>query len=135
MVKWIDKDLINKRGAKTTIEAATFQDAYNIIREQAKAREVIPYSKLEDKLKTNGHRKIHRGTIGGIVGEVSDQISLVTSPSVYPSSIVVHKGTKDTGDGFWTLENGTLPPSTIPVDLRKKQLDEYQKNVFDKVGR
>jgi hypothetical protein len=135
LVNWKDQDFYDKRGAKTTIQAATFQDAYNIIRECAKARKMIPYSDLMIELKKNNCRKINRKTIGNIVGEVSDQVSLTTKPSVYPSSIVVHKGTKETGKGFWNLDEGTLAPKTIRVDLRKKSLDQYQKDVFDKIDK
>lgn len=120
MVNWKIQDFYNKWGAKITIPAATFEDACSIIRKRAKIGKCIAYSELMTELKKKNHRKINRGTIGSIVGEVSDQISLTTNPSVYPSSIVVHKGTKDTGKGFWTLGEGTLPPNTISVDLRKK---------------
>lgn len=132
LVNWIDRDFRDKRGAETMIEAATFQDTYNILKKQAKARERIPYSELMTELKKNNHRRISRKTIGSIVGEVSDQISLRTKPSVYPSSIVVLKGTNITGKGFWDLGEGTLPPNAVQVTLRGKALDQYQKDVFNK---
>jgi hypothetical protein len=133
MINWTDQDFYNKRGAKTTISAATFREACHFIRQHAKTGNFLPYSELMNKLKKSGYRKIHRGTIGSIVGEVSDQVSLTTNPSVYPSAIIVHKGTEDTGKGFWALEEGTLPPKSIPVELRKKALGQYQKDVFDKI--
>jgi hypothetical protein len=133
MIKWVDKVLCKKNGARTLIAEATFEEAYEIIRQSAKARKFIPYSQLESELKKKGHKKINRGTIGGIVGEVSDQVSMSTSPSIYPSSIVVHKWTETTGKGFWTLEEGTLPPSSIATDQRKKMLKQYQNSVFERV--
>jgi len=93
----------------------------------------LAYSELEKQLKAKGYRKINRFTIGNIVGEVSDQISMETKPSsVYPSAIVVHKWTQDTGVGFWTLEDGSAPPHCTPANLKKQKLKQYQKDVFEK---
>jgi hypothetical protein len=129
----VDIVKIDKLGRKTPIPKETVKEVHKFIREYAIARKFLPYSELEDLLKAKGYRKINRFTIGNIVGEVSDRISASTVPlSIYPSAIVVHKWTEDTGKGFWTLERGSDPPYRTKADLKKKKLKQYQKNVFEK---
>lgn len=132
MVVWKNRVFDYASGGKILISAAVFKDAYDIIREHAKKKSVVAYSDLMDKLKKRNHTKINRGTIGSIIGEISNQISLITKPSIYPSSIVVHKGSTNTGIGFWALKKGTMPPSKIPIKNRKMALSTYQRDVFQK---
>lgn len=118
---------------KITIPAETFRDAYRIIKESAQNGKYICYSEIMDRLKNLGHQKINRGTIGGIVGEVSIKVASSTNPSVYPSAIVVNKNTTKPGKGFWGLDRGTDPPSMVPPDKRQKALRTYQETVFSRV--
>jgi hypothetical protein len=95
-------------------------------------KKLIFYSDVEKELKRLGHRKINRGTIGDIVGEVSIQVSQVTNPSIYPSAIVVHKGDKSIGVGFWGIDTGTNPPCKVSPNQQKDALLQYQNDVFNK---
>ena len=81
-------------------------------------------------LKQKGYEKINRGTIGHIVGEVRNQVSHVTNPSVYPSAIVVRRDTNQPGKGFWGLDEGSNPPSEVPQNQQKQMLQKYQNDVF-----
>jgi len=131
MIAWETQEFVSKSGRRIIIDGVTLKDAYNILNNWVKSNDQpIAYSVLMAKLKENGHPKIYRGSIGHIVGHVSDQVSEVTNPSIYPSSIVVHKGTWNTGDEFWTLEGGTLPPNKVIKANRKAQLSMYQNDVF-----
>ena len=94
MYNWEDRVFRYGRG-KIMISAETFRDTYRIIKESARNGNYIYYSEVMDKLKRLGHRKINRGTIGGIVGEVSIMVANSTNPSVYPSAIVVKKSMLD----------------------------------------
>jgi hypothetical protein len=117
-----------------TIDGATIKDAYEIIHEWTeKNHECIAYSDLMTELKQRGHPKIYRRSIGHIVGHITNQIAIATQPaSVYPSSIVVHKWTRNTGDGFWGLDKGSSPPYKVAPVNRRQKLDEYQNAVFTK---
>ena len=84
------------------------------------------------QLKGIGHAKINRGTIGAILGEVSNQVAQNTNPSVYPSSIVVRKGTNQPGNGFWGVNMGTNPPSIAPNAQRRIALQQYQRDTFNR---
>ena len=133
MIAWKTQEFVSKKGRRIIIDAATLKDAYDILNNWIKSNDKpIAYSELMAKLKEKSHPKIYRGSIGHIIGHVSDQVSFITNPSIYPSSIVVHKGTCDTGDGFWALERGTLPPIKVLEDNRKAQLSKYQNDVFEK---
>lgn len=133
MITWETREFVSKKGRRIIIDGATLKDAYDILKNWVKANDnPIAYSKLMDKLKEKNHPKIYRGSIGHIVGHVSDKVSVITNPSIYPSSIVVHKGTWITGDGFWDLEEGTLPPNKVPIKNRRAALSSYQRDVFEK---
>jgi len=132
MYNWEDRVFRYGRG-KIMISAETFRDTYRIIKESARNGNYIYYSEVMDKLKRLGHRKINRGTIGGIVGEVSIMVANSTNPSVYPSAIVVKKNSIEPGKGFWGLDRGTNPPSMVPPDKRREALSEYQETVFSRV--
>ena len=108
MCKWRDITF-RDGGGRIQIPAKVISDACKIIRQMAQKGRVVTYSELMDQLKSLGHRKISRRTIGKIVGEVSNQVSRVTNPSIYPSAIVVRKDTNQPGNGFWGLEEGTNP--------------------------
>jgi len=84
-----------------------------------------------EELKKLGHRKINRGTIGAILWEVSDQISMNTNPSVYPTVLVVRKGTKHLGPGFWELDKGTNPPCNITPLQRTLVERQYRADVYN----
>jgi len=114
------------------MSADVFRDACEIIRQAATNRQTVTYSEIMDQLKHCGHEKINRGTIGKIVGEVSLQVSQATKPSIYPSSIVVRGDTNRPGDGFWGIDTGTVPPRTVPSGQRKRVLEQYQRDVFEK---
>ena len=131
MCKW--QDITFRYGiGRIQIPAKVISDACKIIRQMAQKRRVVTYSELMNQLKNLGHRKINRGTIGKIVGEVSNQVSRVTNPSIYPSAIVVRKDTNQPGNGFWGLEEGTNPPSRVPPDQRRNVIRNYQNDVFSK---
>lgn len=131
MCNWQDKVVV-KKDRKIQMSAGVFSDACRIIRQMAQERRVIFYKALENELKSLGHPKINRGTIGDIVGEVSIQVSQVTNPSIYPSAIVVHKEDKTIGEGFWGLDTGANPPSKVPVNQRQNALQQYQSDVFNR---
>jgi hypothetical protein len=130
LVDWKDTTFDYGKG-KIQILGVTFQDACDIIQEVSKKKTCIAYSDVINQLKQHGHRKISRRTIGTIVGEVSIQVSGVTNPSVYPSSVVIRKDSGAPGEGFWGVDTGTLPPNKVPENQRKVALQQYQKNVFD----
>jgi hypothetical protein len=132
MCNWQDKVVIKGDGRRIALPYDVFQDACKIIWQSAQQKRLIYYSDIEKQLKRLGHRKINRGTIGDIVGEVSIQVSQVTSPSIYPSAIVVHKGDKNVGIGFWEVDTGTNPPSKVPPNQQKEALLRYQNDVFNK---
>ena len=113
------------------IDAQVIQDACTIIYRQAQTGEPIIYTDLMNQLKQLGYRKINRGTIDGIVGEVSNQVSQLTNPSVYPSAIVVRGGSNQPGPGFWGLNSGTNPPNRVTQNQRRIQLDQHQQHVFN----
>lgn len=131
MCNWQDKNFSYARG-RIQISANVIRDACEIIRRVATNRQTIIYSDLMEQLKQNGHEKINRGTIGHIVGEVSVQVSLITNPSIYPSSIVVRADTNKPGDGFWGIDTGTAPPENVPLEQRQYILQRYQRDVFDR---
>lgn len=114
------------------IPAQVIQDACRIIWQAAQRRQTITYADLMNQLKRLGHQKINRGTIGKIVGEVSNQVSQVTNPSIYPSAIVVSGGTNQPGHGFWGLNMGTNPPSGVHSNQRRNALQQYQNDVFSR---
>ena len=129
MCMWCDR-IIPYASGYLRIPAIVIRDACYIIKEAAENRRYICYSELMEKLKAMGHRKINRGTIGWIVGEVSNKIAINTNPSIYPSAIVVRKGTQSPGSGFWTLKVGTDPPSKVSSSRRRYALLRYQHAVF-----
>jgi len=135
MCNWEDK-VVTKgktRKRKIPIPAGVFSDACRIIRQRAQEKQgPIRYKDLENELKNLGHRKIYRGTIGDIVGEVSIQVSQVTNPSIYPSAIVVRKDTNQVGIGFWGLHTGTNRPLEVSQNQRRNKLREYQNDVFNR---
>ena len=131
MCNWQDREFRYGKG-RIQIAAQTFQDACEIILQAAQKRQTISYTMVMDDLKQLGHPKINRGTIGHIVGEVSVQVSQITSPSIYPSSIVVRSGTNQPGDGFWGVDTGTNPPSGVPCNNRTNALQHYQNDVFNR---
>lgn len=114
------------------MHAQVFKDACEIIKQAARRRQFITYTDVMNQLKARGHAKINRGTIGAIVGEVSNQVAQNTNPSVYPSSIVVRKGTNRPGNGFWGLTMGTNPPSRVSTHQRRIALQQYQNDVFNR---
>lgn len=132
MCNWQNKIVVKKDGRKIELPSDVFRDACQIIWQSAKKKMVICYSEVESQLKRLGHRKINRGTIGDIVGEVSAQVSQITTPSIYPSAIVVHKGDQNVGEGFWEVDTGTNPPSKAPPNQRKDALKQYQADVFNR---
>ncbi len=103
VIVWRDRVLSNRTG-QIPVPATTFEMTCSIIRENAKKRQFIAYSELMDELKLRKQRKIQRGIIGFILDEVNQQVSANTNPSIYPTSIVVHKGTKNPGVGFWRVD-------------------------------
>ena len=129
MVDWKDTTFDYGTG-KIQISGVTLQDTCDIIQEASKKEEKIVYSDIMNQLK-RGHKKISRRTIGLIVGEVSIQVSAITNPSVYPSSVVIRKDLGVPGKGFWGVDTGTLPPNKVPENQRKVALQQYQKNTFD----
>lgn len=132
MCNWQDKIVTKRDGRRIELPHNVFQDACKIIWQSAQQKRLISYSDVEKQLKRLGHRKINRGTIGDIVGEVSAQVSQVTNPSIYPSAIVVHKGDKSIGVGFWGVDTGTNPPSEVSPNQQKDALPQYQNDVFNK---
>lgn len=134
MCNWQDIDFPYGRGI-IQIPAQVIQDACGAIWQMAQRRQgiaYIAYADLMNQLKCLGHQKINRGTIGKIIGEVSDQVSQVTNPSIYPSAIVVRRGTSQPGDGFWGLIMGTNPPSGVPHNQRRNALQQYQNDAFNR---
>jgi len=129
MCKWRNKTFRYGRG-QITINANVIRDACQIIWQSAQRRQLITYTQLMNHLKALGHNKINRGTIGAIIGEVSTQVAQNTYPSVYPSAIVVRKGTNKPGNGFWGLNMGTKPPSEITPRHRNSKIQQYQNDVF-----
>lgn len=131
MCNWKDINFPYARG-KIQISAQTIQAACEIIFQASQRRQTISYTEVKDELQHRGHRKINRDTIGTIVGKVSIQVSQITNPSIYPSSIVVRKGTSQPGDGFWDLDTGTNPPTGVPRNNRNNSLQQYQEDVFNR---
>ncbi len=129
MCNWRDITFRYGRG-QITIPADVIRDACQIIWESAKRRQFITYTQLMSRLKALGYKRINRGTIGAIVGEVSNQVAQNTNPSIYPSAIVVRKGANKPGSGFWGLNMGTNPPSGIPSGQRNLAIQQYQNDVF-----
>jgi hypothetical protein len=119
---------------KIRIDAQTVRDTCKIIHQMAQKKEKIIYTDLMSELKRLGHHGTNRGTIGTVVGEVSARVSQLTSPSSYPSAIVIRKDRQQPGKGFWELDEGTNPPNKIAPSLRQSQLEEYQHEVFDSVS-
>jgi len=132
MCRWKDVPCKYGRG-RVIIPAQVIRDACQIIWQAAQQRQLIDYSTVIDQLKARGHHTrapINRITIGKIVGEVSDQVSQNTNPSVYPSAIVVRRGTNRPGKGFWGLSKGTNPPSRVPSANQRAAIRQYQNDVF-----
>jgi hypothetical protein len=119
---------------KIRIDAQAIQDACKIIHQAAQKREMLTYTDLMIQLKHLGHRGINRGTVGSIVGEVSIQVSQLTNPSIYPSAIVMRKDSNQPGRGFWDLDTGNNPPEKVPPNQRENQLNEYRRNVFNRLS-
>ena len=117
---------------KIQIPAQVIQDTCRTIWQVAQKKQTIAYADLMNQLKRLGHQKINRGTIGRIVGEVSNQVSQVTQPSIYPSAIVVKKYSNQPGNGFWELSMGTNPPSGVPCNQQRNALQQYQNDVFNR---
>jgi hypothetical protein len=135
MCNWQDIVAIKKgkkRIQKIPLPARVFSDACRIIHQRAQEKRRIYYKDLENELKSFGHRKIYRGTIGDIVGEVSVQVSQLTNPSIYPSAIVVRMDTNRVGVGFWGVDRGTNPPSEVPQNQRQNKLQQYQNDAFNR---
>ena len=132
MCNWSDVEIVFRDGKRVKIPAATIIDACEIIKDAAKQRRLITYTEIMDQLKARGNRKINRATIGGIVGEVSAQVSKVTNPSIYPSAIVVLKGTNYPGNGFWGIDTGTNPPKNVPEKMRRVVIRRYQDDIFSR---
>lgn len=130
MCNWKDKEFHYRKTGKIQLRANSFAETCNIISRVAQKKQVIAYSDLMQMLKQKGHEKINRGTIGHIVGEVSNQVSQSTNPSVYPSAIVIRKDINQPGKGFWGLDEGSNPPSAVPQNQRKQMLQKYQNDVF-----
>jgi len=130
LVDWKDTTFDYGTG-KIQISGVTLQDTCDIIQESSKKEKKILYSNIMNQLKQRGHKKISRRTIGAIVGEVSIQVSAITNPSVYPSSVVIRKDSGVPGEGFWGVDSGTFPPNKVPKNQQKVALRQYQKNVFD----
>jgi hypothetical protein len=130
LIVWKDTTFEYDKG-EIQIPGITIGDAYDIILVYAKRKSCVYYSDVINELKRRGHKKISRRTIGSIVGEVSIQISLATNPSIYPSSIVVRKDTENPGEGFWGVDTGTSPPSSVPLKERSVRLKRYQNDLFD----
>lgn len=130
MSVWEDKTFPYARG-KIKIDGQVFNDAYKIILQVSQKKQRITYTDIMNQLKQQGHKKINRGTIGPIIGEVSIKVSQSTSPSVYPSAIVVQSITKQPGDYFWGINTGTNPPNGIPFLQRHNVLKQYQQDVFN----
>lgn len=125
---------INPRygAGRIQINAEVIKDACEVISHKAQSKQVITYSEIMDQLKKAGHGKINRGTIGHIVGEVSNQVAKTTAPSTYPSAIVIRKDTGQPGRGFWGLDTGTDPPLKVPHKQKAYRLQKYQDDVFSK---
>jgi hypothetical protein len=128
MIIWKSQVFVSRNGRNVPIEGAALKDAYDLLYQWVlKEKTCIPYSTLMDSLKAKNHRNIQRGSIGHIVGHISEQVAIATMPkSIYPSSIVVLKGTCNTGDGFWLVDEGSNPPSNIASGAKKKALQTYQ---------
>jgi len=131
MCNWQDINFPYARG-NIQINAQVIHAACQIIWQAAQRKEIITYNEVMNQLKHLGHERINRGTIGPIVGEVSDQVSQVTNPSVYPSAIVVRIGTNQPGIGFWSLDEGTNPPSDVPTNQQQGALEQYQQDAFNR---
>jgi len=131
MCNWQDIEFPYARG-RIRISAQTTQAACEIIFRATQRRQTISYTGVENELKRLGCPKINRGTIGHIVGEVSVQVSQITNPSIYPSSIVVRVETDQPGDKFWDNNTGTHPPSGVPCDNRRDALQQYRNDVFNR---
>jgi len=132
MCNWQDIVRPYGKGRKIQLSAKVVMDACNIIWQVAQKKQRIAYSELMSILKQQGNRKINRATIGHIVGEVSIQVSQVTNPSIYPSAIVVRKGTNQSGKGFWGLDDGSSPPSAVPQNQQRQKMQQYQDDVFNR---
>ncbi len=131
MCNW--QDIVRPYGkGRINLSAQVVRDSCNIIWQRAQKKQRVAYSELMNILKQKGHRKINRATIGHIVGEVSTQVSQVTNPSIYPSAIVVRKGTDQPGKGFWGLDDGSSPPSAVPQNHQRQKMQQYQDDVFNK---
>jgi len=130
MCNWRDITIYRETG-NIQISAETIQVACNIILQCAQKKQTITYGELMNELKLRGCQKINRGTIGHIVGTVSEEVSRNTNPSIYPSAIVVRSSSSNPGAGFWTVDTGTNPPSKVPLTNRKNALKKYQDDVFN----
>ena len=131
MCKW-QSITISDKGGKIPIPAQVFQDACEIILQAAQNKQTITYTEIMDQLKKSGHRKISRRTIGKILGEVNDQVSQNTNPSIYPSAIVILSGGNRPGGNFWGVSTGTNPPSGVVPSNRTKTLQRYRNDIFNK---
>jgi hypothetical protein len=132
MCNWKDMKFPYGKGVKIQLKADTFAETCKIISKAAQEKHLIAYSDLMQMLKKKKHEKINRRTIGHILGEVSNQVSQSTNPSVYPSAIVIRKDTSEPGKGFWGLDMGTNPPSKVPQNKRQNTLQHYQNDVFNR---
>lgn len=131
MCNWQNIIIQQKNGRRILINSQTIQDACAVIYRQAQIGKLATYTDLMIQLKQLGHRRINRGTIGGIIGEVSNQVAQLINPSVYPSAIVVRAGSNQPGDGFWGLNMGANPPHRVPQARRQTQLKQFQQDVFN----
>ena len=131
MCNWQNIAFPYARG-RIRIDAQTIQAACEIIFHAAQKGQTISYTEVMDELRRLGCSKINRGTIGSTVGEVSVQVSQITKPSIYPSAIVVRNSTSQPGEGFWGVNTGTNPPSSVVRINRQKALQQYQHDEFNR---
>lgn len=92
----------------TTLPPSVFRDTCRILARVAKNKSIISYSDLITQLKNRKHKAICRATIGQILYVVAKEV--YKNHKVYITSIVVHKGTQNLGDGFWSLSFGKNSP-------------------------
>jgi hypothetical protein len=131
MCKWQSITFFHETG-QITIPAQVLEDACGIIFKVAQNKQTIAYADVISQLQNMGHQGISKGTINEILAEVNNQISQNTTPSIYPSSIVIQSGGNQPGKLFWRVSTGTNPPSSVLSNQRRRALHQYQNDVFNR---
>jgi hypothetical protein len=128
MCNWHDIQFCYGNGI-VKISGKVIQDTCNIIYKAAQQKKMLTYTDVMRQLKQLRHSKINIAIIGEIVGAVSIQLSESTTPSIYPSALVVKKDTRQPGESFWKVHSGTNPPALISKDKREL-VSTVPKDVF-----